>query len=66
MEFRPLGRYDGKGRFVILGPAIEKGWKLKAGDVRTAVTRSENLKGDASHARLHQFDDEEDVEETEE
>lgn len=63
VQFRPLGRYDGAGRFVILGPAVEKGGKLKPGDVGTAESRSERLRKDPRHAQLHQFDDDPDMEE---
>jgi phage-related protein len=66
IEYRPLGNYHGQGKFVILAGAIEKGGKLKKSDVETAQRRLENLKGDAAHARLHQFDDPENLEEDEE
>lgn len=63
VQYRPLGVYFGKGRFVLLNGAIEKGSKLKRSDVKTAETRLANLIKDPSHAWPHQFDNEEDLEE---
>jgi hypothetical protein len=65
VEYRPLGTYFGKGVFVILAGAIERGDKLKKSDVETAEQRLRRLKGDSRHARAHEFDDENDEEDLE-
>jgi hypothetical protein len=46
-----------------LAGAIEKGDKLLKSDVETAQRRLSNLRKDSTHAVIHQFDDEEDLEE---
>jgi phage-related protein len=63
VQYRPLGTYWGKLRYVLLAGAIEKGDKIRKSDVETAERRLSELRKDPSHAIIHQFDDEEDVEE---
>jgi len=63
VQYRPLGVYFGKGRFVILAGAIERNDKLKRSYVETAQSRHSNLQRDPSHAQFHQFDDPEDLDE---
>jgi phage-related protein len=63
VQFRPLGIYWGKLRYVLLAGAIEKGGKLPRSDVAAAERRLNDLRKDSSHAVIHQFDDEEDLEE---
>jgi phage-related protein len=57
VQYRPLGVYYGKLRYVLLAVTIEKGDKIPARDVQTAEQRLANLRKDASHAVIHQFDD---------
>jgi phage-related protein len=63
VQYRPLGVYWGKLRYVLLAGAIEKGGKIPASDIGTAERRLSDLRKDPSHAVVHQFDDEEDLEE---
>jgi phage-related protein len=63
VQYRPLGAYWGKLRYVLLAGAIEKGGKIPASDIETAKRRLGDLRKDPSHALVHQFDDEEDLEE---
>ncbi len=63
VQYRPLGVYWGKLRYVLLAGAIEKGGKLPKSDVEAAERRLSDLRKDPSHAVVHQFDDEEDLEE---
>jgi phage-related protein len=63
VQYRPLGIYWGKLRYVLLAGAIEKGGKLPRSDVEAAERRLSDLRKDPSHAVIHQFDDEEDLEE---
>jgi hypothetical protein len=62
VEYRPLGTYYGRRQFIILTGAIEKGWKIPRSDVETAQRRLSNLRGNSNHARIHQYDGEEDLE----
>jgi flagella basal body P-ring formation protein FlgA len=55
--------YWGKLTYVILAGAIEKGDKIPKSDIETAERRLANLRKDNSHVVVHQFDDEEDLEE---
>src|ERR1700676_5390304 len=66
VQYRPFGVYWGKLRYVLLAGAIEKGDKIPRSDVETAEGRWSALRKDASHAVVHQFDDEEDLEGDEE
>jgi hypothetical protein len=63
VQYRPLGVYWGKLRYVLLAGAIEKGGKIPKSDVEAAERRLSDLRKDPSHAVIHQFDDEEDLEE---
>lgn len=59
VQYRPLGVYWGKLRYVLLAGAIEKGGKIiPASDIETAERRLSNLNKDPSHAVIHQFDHE--------
>lgn len=63
VQYRPLGVYWGRLRYVLLAGAIEKGGKIPALDVEKAERRLGDLLKDSSHAVIHQFDDEKDLEE---
>lgn len=63
VQYRPLGIYWGRLRYVLLAGAIEKGDKLPRSDLEAAERRLSDLRKDPSHAVIHQFDDEEDLEE---
>jgi flagella basal body P-ring formation protein FlgA len=63
VQYRPLGVYWGKLRYVLLAGAIEKGDKIPKADVEAAERRLSDLRKDPSHAVIHQFDHEEDLEE---
>jgi hypothetical protein len=63
VQYRPLGVYWGKLRYILLAGAIEKGGKIPTSDIETAERRLSDLRKDPSHAVVHQFDDEEDLEE---
>jgi len=58
VQYRPLGTYWGKSRYVLLAGAIEKGGKIPRSDVETAKRRLNDLHKDPAHAVIHQFDDE--------
>jgi len=60
--YRPLGTYYGQRQFIILAGAIERGWKIPRSDIETAERRLSNLRGNSNHARPHQYDGEEDLE----
>jgi phage-related protein len=62
VKYRPLGTYYGPHRFIILAGAIEKGWRIPKSDIETAQRRLSNVRTDSRHARLHQYDGEETVE----
>lgn len=66
VKYRPLGTYYGARQFIILTGAIEKGWKIPKRDIETAERRLSNVQRDSKHARLHQYDGEEIVEDDEE
>lgn len=66
VKYRPLGTYYGARQFIILTGAIEKGWKIPKRDIETAERRLSNVQRDFKHARLHQYDGEEIVEDDEE
>jgi phage-related protein len=63
IEYRPLFAYHGEKQFIILVGAIEKGGKIPKQDLETAQKRLTKLLKDPVHARLHQYDDEENLEE---
>jgi phage-related protein len=58
VQYRPLGAYWGRLRYVLLAGAIEKGGKILKSDIETAVRRLSDLQKDPSHVVIHQFDDE--------
>jgi phage-related protein len=58
VQYRPLGVYWGRLRYVLLAGAIEKGDKIPKSDIETAVRRLSVLQKDPSHVVIHQFDDE--------
>lgn len=66
VQYRPLGTYYGKLRYIILAGAIEKGGSIPKSDVDTAIERHRRVKGNDKHAVSHQFDSESDLEENEE
>lgn len=57
VQYRPLGSYFGKLRYVLLIGAIEKGDKIPRSDIETAEQRLTNVQRDQSHAVIHHFDD---------
>ena len=63
VQYRPLGSYHGKLRYIILAGAIEKDGKLSKSDVDTANDRHGRVKGNNKYAVPHQFDGEGDLEE---
>ena len=63
IQYRPLGVYWGRLTYVLLAGAIEKGDKIPKSDIETAERRLANLREDNTHVVVHQFDDEEDLEE---
>jgi hypothetical protein len=50
-------------RYVLLAGAIEKGDEIPTRDIEAATRRLADLRKDPSHAVIHQFDDEDDLEE---
>jgi phage-related protein len=62
VKYRPLGTYYGLRQFIILAGAIEKGWRIPRSDIDTATRRLSNVHGDSRHARLHQYDGDETLE----
>ena len=62
VKYRPLGTYYGRRRFIILAGAIEKGWRIPKSDIETAEQRLSNLLGNPDHARPHEYDGEENLE----
>jgi hypothetical protein len=63
VQYRPLGTYFGKLRYVILAGAIEKGGKIPLSDIDTAIDRQKRVEGNEKHAVPHQFEGESDLEE---
>jgi phage-related protein len=64
VQYRPLGIYWGRLRYVLLAGAIEKGDRIPKSDIDTAERRLSDLRKDPMHhAVIHQFDGEEDLEE---
>lgn len=61
VQYRPLGSYFGKLRYIILAGAIEKGGKIPTSDVETALERHKRVKENKSHAVQHQFEGESDL-----
>lgn len=57
VEYRPLGSYHGRRRFVLLIGAIEKGDKIPKRDVETAIKRLANLQRGVAKVRPHEFDE---------
>jgi hypothetical protein len=62
VKYRPLGTYYGRKRFIILAGAIEKGWKIRRSYIEAAEQRLSSLRRNPDHARLHQYDGEEALE----
>ena len=62
VQYRPLGSYNGRRRYIILAGAIEKGGKIPRSDVDTANERHERVKRNPRHAVPHEFGDESDLE----
>ncbi len=62
VQYRPLGIYWGRLRYVLLAGAIEKNDRIPRSDVEAAERRLSDLRKDPTHAVVHQFDDEEDLE----
>jgi phage-related protein len=58
VQYRPLGVYWGRLRYVLLAGAIEKGDKIPKSDIETAIRRLSDLQKDPNHVVIHQFDDE--------
>jgi phage-related protein len=56
VQYRPLGTYFGKLRYVLLAGAIERGDKIPKSDIRIAEQRLAHLHRDPTHAVPHQFD----------
>jgi Phage derived protein Gp49-like (DUF891) len=65
VQYRPLGSYYGKLRYIILAGAIEKGGAIPKSDVDTANDRHGRVKGSDKHAVPHRFDSENDLEKDE-
>jgi phage-related protein len=63
VQYRPLGVYWGKLRYVLLSGAIEKNGKIPKSDIETAERRLSDVRKEPSHAVIHKFDDEEHLEE---
>ncbi len=62
VQYRPLGIYWGRLRYVLLAGAIEKNDSIPRSDVEASERRLSDLRKDPTHAVVHQFDDEEDLE----
>jgi phage-related protein len=58
VQYRPLGTYFGKSKYLILAGAIERGNKIPKSDIDTAERRLANAKADARHYVKHQFGEE--------
>src|SRR5580692_4072845 len=54
VQYRPLGTYFGKMKYIILAGTIEKGNKIPKNDVETAERRLTNARKDGSHVVEHQ------------
>jgi Phage derived protein Gp49-like (DUF891) len=65
VQYRPLGTYFGKMKYIILAGAIEKG-KIPKSDIDTAERRLANARKNEAHIVEHKFDDEGDLEEDDE
>jgi Phage derived protein Gp49-like (DUF891) len=63
VQYRPLGSYFGKLRYIVLVGAIEKGDSIPQADVDTANDRHGRVRGNEKHAVPHQFDSQVDMEE---
>jgi hypothetical protein len=63
VQYRPLGDYHGKRRYIILAGAIEKGDKIPTSDVNTAIERQKRVARNEKHAVPHKFEGESDMEE---
>jgi hypothetical protein len=61
VQYRPLGSYYGRRRYIILAGAIEKGGKIPKYDVDTANDRHDRVRKNEKHAVPHQFNDESDL-----
>jgi phage-related protein len=57
VQYRPLGTYFGRLRYILLAGAIEKGGKIPKSEINKAEQRLANVRGNPGHARIHQFDD---------
>jgi hypothetical protein len=56
VEYRPLGNYYGRRRFMLLIGTIEKGGKIPKRDVETAIKRFGNLQKGVAGVRPHESD----------
>lgn len=65
VQYRPLGAYFGKKKFLLLTGAIERNGKIPRSDIENAERRLAVAKGDARHVKEYQFGDESDLEEDE-
>lgn len=65
VQYRPLGNYDGRRRYLILTGAIEKGDRIPSTDVNTALDRQKRVQGNRKHVVAHQFESEDALEEDE-
>jgi hypothetical protein len=63
VQYRPLGTYYGKLRYIILAGAIEQGGNIPKSDVDTANDRHGRVKRNNIHAIPHQFYSQGDLEE---
>ena len=63
VQYRPLGSYNGRRKYVILAGAIEKDGKIPRNDVDTANDRHGRVRENERHAVPHQFYSESDLEE---
>jgi phage-related protein len=55
IQYRPLGTYHGRMRYVILAGAIEKGDKIPKRDIETAKRRLRNIRNGKGDVITHQF-----------
>jgi phage-related protein len=63
IQYRPLGAYHGRKRYVILVGAIEKNDKIPKRNIETAKRRLNNIRSGAGAVITHQFEGEGDLEE---
>lgn len=65
IQYRPLGTYYGRRRYVILVGAIERGDKIPKRDIETAKRRLKNIRSGTGDVITHQFEAECNLEEIE-